>query len=97
MIPDSPRKKFTGFTYMGRFDVHGNFKMFACGTRTALIALKDPKAATNCCCRVCDEFYIGKNKRQLHDEKIEHFKSLTKNDHFSTIADNVTATGHNNK
>ena len=82
---------------MGRFDVHGNFKMFGCGTRTALIALKDPKAVTNCCCWVCDEFYIGKNKRQLHDEKIEHFKSLTKNDHFSTIADNVTATGHNNK
>ena len=82
---------------MGRFDVHGNFKMFACGTRTALIALKDPMAVTNCCCWVCDEFYIGKNKRQLHDEKIEHFKSLTKNDHFSTIADNVTATGHNNK
>ena len=32
---------------MGRFDVHGNFKMFGCGTRTALIALKDPKAVTN--------------------------------------------------
>ena len=31
---------------MGRFDVHGNFKMFAFGTRTALIALKDPKAVT---------------------------------------------------
>ena len=31
---------------MGRFDVHGNFKMFACGTRTALIALKDPKAVS---------------------------------------------------
>ena len=46
MIPESPRKKITGFTYMGRFDVHGNFKMFACGTRTALIALKDPKAVT---------------------------------------------------
>ena len=47
MIPESPRKIFTGFTYMGRFDVHGNIKMFACGTRTALIALKDPKAV--CC------------------------------------------------
>ena len=47
MIPESPRKKFTGFMYMGRFDVHGNFKMFGCGTRTALIALKDPKAVTN--------------------------------------------------
>ena len=31
---------------MGRFDVHGNFKMFACGTRTALIALKDPTSFT---------------------------------------------------
>ena len=31
---------------MGRFDVHGNIKMFACGTRTVLVALKDPKAVT---------------------------------------------------
>ena len=84
---------------MGRFDVHGNFKMFACGTRTALIARKDPKAVTKLVVESvpCNDFYIGKNKRQLHDEKIEHFKSLTKNDHFSTIADNVTATGNNNK
>ena len=44
MIPESPGKNFPGFPYMGRFDVHGNIKMFACGTRTALIALKDRKA-----------------------------------------------------
>ena len=55
------------------------------------------KGSYKACCWVCNDFYIGKNNRQLHDEKIEHFKSLTKNDPFSTIADNVTATGHNNK
>ena len=27
----------------------------------------------------------------------EHFKSLTKNDHSSAIADHITATGHNIK
>ena len=55
------------------------------------------KGSYKACCWVCNDFYIGKNNRQLHDEKIEHFKSLTKNDLFSTIADNVTATGHNKR
>ena len=95
MIPESPRKKFTGFTYMGRFDVHGNFKMFACGTRTALIALKDPKAVTKLVVKSVMIFTLVKNKRRLHDRKTEHFKSLTKNDHSSAIADHISATGHN--
>ena len=33
----------------------------------------------------------------MHDSKTEHFKSLTKNDHSSAIADHITATGHNIK
>ena len=42
-------------------------------------------------------FTLGKTKRRLHDRKTEHFKSLTKNDHSSAIADQITATGHNIK
>ena len=49
------------------------------------------------CCWNCNAFYFGITKRRLHDRKTEHFKSLTKNDHFSTIAGNVTATGHNKR
>ena len=30
-------------------------------------------------CWDCDDFYIGKTKRRLHDRKTEHFKALTKN------------------
>ena len=50
-------------------------------TRTALFALKDPKAKA--CFWYCKDFYIGKTKQRLHmhDRKAEHFKSLTKNDH----------------
>ena len=42
-------------------------------------------------------FIFGKTKRRLHVRKTEHFKSLTKNDHFSAIADHVTANKHNIK
>ena len=42
-------------------------------------------------------FIFGKTKWRLHDRKTEHFKSLTKNDHFSAIADHVTATKQNIK
>ena len=41
-------------------------------------------------------FTLVKNKRRLPD-RTEHFKSLTKNDHSSAIADHITATGHNIK
>ena len=46
---------------------------------------------------IVSDFYIGKTMRRLHDRKIEHFKSLTNNDHSSAIADRVTATGQNIK
>ena len=45
-------------------------------------------------CWHCNDFYIGKTKRWLHDRKTEYFKSLTKNDHSSAIADHIIATGH---
>ena len=37
-------------------------------------------------CWDCNEFYIGKTKRRLHDRKTEHFKVLSKCDHTSAIA-----------
>ena len=46
-------------------------------------------------CWDCDEFYIGKTKRRLHDRKTEHFKALVKSDLSSAIAEHVRATGHN--
>ena len=45
-------------------------------------------------CWDCDDFYIGKTKRRLHDRKTEHFKALTSNSHSSAIADHMTQTGH---
>ena len=48
-------------------------------------------------CWGCQEFYIGKTKRRLHDRKTEHFKSITSSNHSSAIADHVTSTGHNMK
>ncbi|KAL9965747.1 hypothetical protein ACROYT_G029589 [Oculina patagonica] len=48
-------------------------------------------------CWDCDDVYIGKTKRRLHDRKTEHFKALTKCDHPSAIADHIKATGHNIK
>ena len=48
-------------------------------------------------CWDCNDFYIGKTKRRLHDRKTEHFKALVKNDHTSAIADHVKTTGHNIK
>ena len=44
-------------------------------------------------CWDCNDFYIGKTKRRLHDRKTEHFKALLKNDHSSAIADHVKNTG----
>ena len=43
-------------------------------------------------CWDCDDFYIGKTKRRLHDRKTEHFKALT-----HAIADHMSSTGHNIK
>ena len=40
----------------------------------------------------CDDCYIKKTKRRLHDRKTEH--TLTSNSHSSAIADHITQTGH---
>ena len=48
------------------------------------------------CRRNCEDFYIDNSKRLFH-EKTKHFKSLTKNDHYSAIVDHVTATIYNIK
>lgn len=48
-------------------------------------------------CWDCEDFYIGKTKRRLHDRKTDHFKALTKNGQASAIADHITSTGHNIK
>ena len=48
-------------------------------------------------CWDCQDFYIGKTKRRLHDRKTEHFKGITSACHTSAIADHVTSTGHNLK
>ena len=48
-------------------------------------------------CWDCDDFYIGKTKRRLHDRKTEHFKALSRNGKTSAIADHNTSTGHNIK
>jgi len=48
-------------------------------------------------CWNCNDVYIGKTKRRLHDRKTEHFKALTKSDHLSAIADHIITTGHNIK
>ena len=52
-------------------------------------------------CWDCQEFYVGKTKRRLHDRKTEHFvkgvTSCKSTCHASAIADHVTSTGHNIK
>ena len=48
-------------------------------------------------CWDCDDFYIGKTKRRLHDRKTEHFKALAETDNTSAVADHVKTTGHNIK
>ena len=45
-------------------------------------------------CWDCDNCYIGKTKRRLHDRKTEHFRALTSNCHSSAIADHMTQTCH---
>ena len=46
-------------------------------------------------CWDCQDSYIGKTKRRLHDRKTEHFKGITSTCPASAIADHVTSTGHN--
>ena len=48
-------------------------------------------------CWDCDDFYIGKTRRRLHDRKTGHFKALTKSSRSSAIADHIISTGHNIK
>ena len=48
-------------------------------------------------CWDCDDFYIGKTKRRLHDRETEHFRALTKSCQASAVADHITSTGHNIK
>ena len=43
-------------------------------------------------CWDCQDFYIGKTKRRLHDRKTEHFKAITSNSHSSAIAEHITST-----
>ena len=45
-------------------------------------------------CWDCQDFYIRKTKRRLHDRKTEHFKAITSNCHASAIADHVTSTSN---
>ena len=40
-------------------------------------------------CWDCDDFYIAKTKRSLHDRQTEHFKALTKSCQASAIADHI--------
>ena len=40
-------------------------------------------------CWDCNDFYVGKTKRRLHDRKTEH--------HTSALADHVISTGHSLK
>ena len=55
------------------------------------------KVIYKACCWDCDDFYIGKTKRRLHDRKTEHFKALAKTDNTKAVADHVKTTGHNIK
>ena len=55
------------------------------------------KVIYKACCWDCDDFYIDKTKRRLHDRKTEHFKALAKIDNTSAVADHVKTTGHNIK
>ena len=48
-------------------------------------------------CWDCNDFYIGKTKRRLHDRETEHFKAIINGHHMSALADLVTSTGHSLK
>ena len=48
-------------------------------------------------CWDCNDSYIGKAKRRLHDRKTEHFKALINGHHASALVDHVTSTGYSLK
>jgi len=48
-------------------------------------------------CWDCKTFYIGINKRRLHDRETEHFKALTQIGHASAVAEHSISTSHNIK
>ena len=50
-------------------------------------------------CWDCQDFYIGKTKRRLHDRRTEHFKAITSNCHADHVKSTgqVKSTGHNLK
>ena len=64
-------------------------------TKTGSTVLKCPKLYIKLVVADCQDFYIGKTKRKLHDRKTEHFKAITSNGNRSAIAEHVTSTGHN--
>ena len=66
-------------------------------TQTASTRSQRSKVVYKAVCWNCDEFYICKTKRRLHDRKTEHFKALAKSDHSSAIADHVQTIGHDIK
>ena len=45
------------------------------------------KVAYKASCWDCQDFYIGKTKREFHDRKTEHFKGITSACHASAIRD----------
>ena len=47
-------------------------------------------------CWDCQDSYIGKTKRRLHDRKTEYFKSITSS-YAAAIADPVKSTSHHLK
>ena len=49
-----------------------------------------------CKCDECGATYIGKTKRTLKIRKQEHYEALTKPNRFSSIANHVLETGHDN-
>ena len=55
--------------------------------------LQKSKVVYKASCWDCQDFYIGKTKRKLHDRKTEYFKGITSTCHASAIADHVTSTG----
>ena len=53
---------------------------------------KMSKVVYKASCWDCQDFYIGKTKRRLHDRRTEHFKGITSTCNASAIADHVTST-----
>ena len=49
----------------------------------------ESKVVYKASCWYCDDFYIDKTKRSLHDRQTEHFKALTKSCQASAIADHI--------